>query len=138
MANNTSGAEVVTGARFFISDGRRTNELHHILSHSVNDGSSAEVIRNANGKSIGTNFKGGGYTINLKVRSTQKKREVAWVRMKKSKVFFRFDIQTSRTRRDQYIQCVVATVNENSAEGEQSLDVTLVATDVEPIDLPEE
>lgn len=126
---------VISGSRYYISDGQRTLELKHVLTHSVNDGNSAEVVMNANGEAIGTSTTGGGYTINLKVRSTQEKREVAWKRMQKSGVSFRLDIQPSQARRDQYVNCQVATVNENGGNGDYSQDVTIVATDVEPIDL---
>ena len=126
---------LVSGARYFIGDGQRSLELKHVESHSVNDGNGGQVVVNAAGESMGKAETGGGYTINLKVRSSQNKREVAWVRMKKSKVNFRFDIQTSKKRRDQYIDCWVTTVNESGGNGEYSQDVTIIAVDVEPIDL---
>ena len=134
MADNQDST-VVAGSWYFIADENRTLELKHVLTHSVNDGNSAEVVMNANREAIGTSATGGGYTINLKVRSTQTKREVAWKRMQKGGATFRFDIQPSKTRRDQYVNCKVATVNENGGNGEYSQDVTIVATDVEPIDL---
>ena len=132
---DAANSTVVSGSRYYISDGKQTLELKHVLTHSVNDGNSAEVVMNANGEPIGTSKTGGGYTINLKVRSTQTKREVAWKRMQQSGVTFRYDIQPSRTRRDQYVNCKVATVNENAGNGDYSQDVTIVATDVQPIDL---
>ena len=126
---------LVSGVRYFISDGQRTLELKHALSHTTDDGNSAEVVNNANGEAIGKAETGGGYTINLKVRSSQNKREVAWKRMQKTKVNFRFDIQQSHNRRDQYLDCWVAKVNESGGNGEYSLDVTIIAIDMEPIDL---
>ena len=126
---------LVSGARYFISDGSNTLELKHVETHSVNDGNGGQVVINAGGESMGKTSSGGGYTINLKVRSSQNKREVAWIRMKKSKVNFRFDIQSSKTRRDQYVDCSVTTVNESGGNGEYSLDVTIIAVDMDPIDL---
>ena len=134
MANDNA---MISGSRYYIVDEetKRTVELKHVLSHSVSDGSSAEVVLNANGEAIGTSRTGGGQTISLKVRSTQKRREVAWRRMQKSKAEFRFDIQVSPKYRDQYIGCTVATVNENGSNGGYEQDVTIVAMSVEPTDL---
>jgi N-methylhydantoinase B/oxoprolinase/acetone carboxylase alpha subunit len=126
---------LISGARYFISDGDRTLELKHIISHTANDGNSAEVQTNANGEVIGKTRTGGGYTLNLKVRSTQKRREVAWKRMQKNQVNFRFDVQQSKHKRDQYIKCWVSNVAESGGNGDYSLDVTIVSEGVEPIDL---
>ena len=131
QANNA----LVSGVRYFISDGQRTLELKHVLSHTVNDGNNAEVVVNANGEPIGKSATGGGYTLNLKVRSSQMRREVAWKRMQKSKIGFRFDVQQSAHQRDQYIKCWVSNVAENGGNGDYSLDVTIVAENIEPIDL---
>ena len=128
-------SSLVSGVRYFISDGTRTLELHHALSHSVTDGNSAEVVVNAAGKAFGKSATGGGYTINLKVRSSQNRREVAWKRLQKSKANFRFDIQSSAKRRDQYVDCWVSNVAESGGNGDYSLDITIIAIDVEPIDL---
>ena len=126
---------LVSGARYFISDGTNTLELKHVETHSVSDGNGGQIVTNASGEVMGKTSSGGGYTINLKVRSSQNKREVAWVRIKKAKANFRFDIQSSKTRRDQYTDCSVTTVNENGGNGEYSLDVTIIAVDMDPIDL---
>ena len=131
QANNA----LVSGVRYYISDGQRTLELKHALSHTVNDGNSAEVVVNANGDPIGKAATGGGYTINLKARSSQERREVAWKRMQQTRANFRFDIQQSRHKRDQYINCWVSNVGENGGNGDYSLDITIIAENVEPIDL---
>ena len=132
---NSNDSALVSGVRYFISDGAQTLELKHVESHSANDGNSGQVVSNANGESMGTSTTGGSYTINLKVRSSQKRREVAWKRLRQSKASFRFDIQPGKTRRDQYERCQVVTVNENGGNGEYSLDVTIIAEKLNPIDL---
>ena len=54
----------VSGVRYFISDGQRTLELKHALSHTVTDGNSAEIVVNANGEKVGFVTSGGyGHTI---------------------------------------------------------------------------
>ena len=139
MAEEAHENELISGSRYFISDGKRdgkrTRELRHILTHSVDDGGSAEVVSNANGVTIGTSRSGGGYTINLKVRSNQRRREVAWKRLRQSGAYFRFDIQQSKWQRDQYVKCTVSNVKESGGNGDYSLDVTLVAQNRDTIDL---
>ena len=130
-----SNNRVTDGARYFISDSKRTLELKHILTHSVSDGNSAEVVVNARGEVIGKSRTGGGFTITLKVRSSQRRREVAWKRMQQTGVEFRFDIQPSATQRDQFHACEVATVADNGGNGDYSLDVTIIATSRKTIDL---
>ena len=131
MASNPK--DLVSGVRYRISDGKRTLELRHVETHSVSDGSSGQHVINANNEVMGQTRSGGGFTITLKVRSTQSRREVAWRSMQQSQVRFRFDIVTSAWHTDQYSNCTVSKVDESGGGGGYSLDITVLADDVKPI-----
>ena len=134
MADQQEG--LVSGVRYFIANKSGPPlELKHVMSHQKGDGQSGQHVLNAYREVIGIDTSGGGYTITLKVRSTQLEREVDWVRMRLTGVRFRFDIQTGLGYMDQYERCKVVTVNDNGGDGGYSMDVTIMAETMNPMKL---